>query len=205
MKTAITCKTCRRLGMSVCGKVKCAFKRKPYPPGVHGRAFRRGASEYGTQLAEKQKMKFSYGLREKQFSNYVSKAVNQKAMPTGDALVTYLETRLDNAVYRLGFASSRAAARQIVNHGHIMVDGKRVSIPSYKVLPGKLITVRQQSLGKGFFSNIDSNLKKHETPTWLELDREKKTGRVASHPQRDSLDEMERSFNINAIVEYYSR
>src|SRR3989344_3777531 len=148
MRSAVTCKKCRRLGVSVCGREKCALKRKPYPPGIHGKAFRRSSSEFGAQLAAKQKVKFSYGLRESQFKKYIVQAIDQKTMKTGEAILAYLESRLDNVVYRLGFAATRAAARQMVNHGHIWVNGKRVSIPSFQVRTGNEISVRPQSAGK---------------------------------------------------------
>src|SRR3989344_2627674 len=109
MKVVSTCKVCRRMGVSLCGREKCALKRKPYPPGIHGRTRRRGASEFGTQLMEKQRVRLLYGLRERQFKNYVLSALRQKAMRAADALLGRLEMRLDNVVFRLGFASTRAA------------------------------------------------------------------------------------------------
>jgi len=204
--TKITCKTCRRLGMSVCGREKCAFKRKPYPPGVHGRAGgkkRRTSSEYGLQLKEKQRLKFSYGLRERQFSNYIHSAIKQKAMNTVDAIFCFLESRLDNVVYRIGFASTRAGARQLVGHGHIFVNGKKVTIPSYRIKVGDEISVRTQSSQKAIFKDLDVKIKKHETPVWISLDREKKSGKIVSVP--GGSDDLLSIFNINPIVEYYSR
>ncbi len=202
MRSATTCKVCRRLGVSVCGREKCALKRKPYPPGIHGKAYRRGSSEYGLQLREKQKVKFTYGLRERQFKNYVTKAINQKAMRAGEAILAYLESRLDNIVYRLGFAPNRASARQLVSHGHMLVNQRRVSIPSYKVKMGDEIAIRKESAGKGIFSNLDLSIKKYIPPVWLEIDKEKKIGRMVAHPASES---QEKGYNINAIVEYYSR
>ena len=146
-----TCKTCRRLGMSVCGREKCALKRKPYPPGIHGKSRRRGLSEFGTQLQEKQKLRLSYGLRERQFKNYLLGAIKQKSTNTADAVLYYLESRIDNFVFRTGFASTRASARQLVSHGHILLNGKRVTMPSYRVKNGDEITIREESKSKGVF------------------------------------------------------
>src|SRR3989344_6161784 len=166
-----TCKTCRRLGMSVCGKANCAFKRKPYPPGIHGKTKkRRGLSEFGTQLQEKQKLKLSYGLRERQFKNYLLSAIKQKAVNTADAVFYYLESRIDNLVFRMGLASTRAFARQLVSHGHILLNGKRVTIPSYRVKIGDEVTIREGSKSKGVFKDLNSLLKKYEPPAWISLD-----------------------------------
>ncbi len=191
--------------MSVCGREKCAFKRKPYPPGIHGRAGgrRRTSSEFGLQLKEKQRLKFSYGLRERQFSNYIRSAIKQKAMNTVDAIFYFLESRLDNVVYRIGFASTRASARQIVGHGHIFVNGKKVNIPSYRIKIGDEVSLRTQSSQKGVFKDLDVKIKKHEAPAWVALDREKKSGKIVSIP--GGSDNLFSTFNINPIVEYYSR
>jgi len=202
MKSAINCKTCRRLGASVCGREKCALKRKPYPPGIHGKSYRRGLSEYGTQLREKQKVKFLYGLRERQLKNYVASAMSQHKIPTGDALVSFLELRLDNAVYRLGLALTRASARQIVNHGHIFVNGKRVNIPSFSLKAGSEVQIRPASLGKALFANLSLSLKKYNPPEWLELDKEAFKGKVVARP---ATAELVKAYNTSAIVEYYSR
>ncbi|MEK7559981.1 MAG: 30S ribosomal protein S4 [Patescibacteria group bacterium] len=197
-----TCKSCRRLGMSVCGRLNCAFKRKPYPPGVHGKSRSRGLSEFGTQLREKQKLKLSYGLRERQFKNYLFSAIKQKAMNTAEAVLYYLESRLDNFVFKMGLASTRSAARQIVNHGHILVNGKKITIPSYRVKVGDEISIRNESRARGVFKDLTSTLKKHEPPVWISLDKEKIVGRVISVPQNEALKSV---YNINAIVEYYLR
>ena len=202
MRTTITCKMCRRLGMSVCGREKCALKRKPYPPGVHGKSFRRGLSEFGQQLREKQKVKFLYGLREAQFRNYIDKAVAQRAIPSGEAIIRNLEMRLDNVVYRLGLAPTRAGARQLVNHGHIAVNGKRVNIPSYKLAVGDTAAIRPGSAQKGVFANLAVILKKFAPPEWLELDKTNYAGKVTAYPSAENLI---RSYNLNSIVEYYSR
>ena len=198
----VTCKKCRRLGVSVCGREKCAFKRKPYPPGEHGKSFRRGGSEYGLQLKEKQKVKFLYGLRERQFKNYVSASVSQHKIPAGEALVSSLESRLDNIVYKLGFAPTRAAARQMVSHGHVWVGGKRLNISSTQLKVGDTIEIRAGSRQKGLFANLELTIKKYNQPEWLELNKSEFKGKVISRPQ---VTELIRNYNINAIVEYYSR
>lgn len=188
--------------MSVCGREKCAWKRKPYPPGIHGKSFRRGLSEFGTQLKDKQRVKFLYGLRERQFKNYVLSAVSQHALPALEAIVRNLELRLDNIVYRLGFAPTRAGARQAVNHGHVFVNGKRASIPSYKLKVGDEVRLRAGSAGKGAFLNLAVIIKKYAPPEWLEIDKNAFSGKVISPPPADDL---VRSYNLNSIVEYYSR
>lgn len=203
----ITCKICRRLGFSVCGRQNCAFKRKPYPPGVHGRAglgSRRGRtqSEYGSQLKEKQKVKFLYGLREKQFRNLVSKAVAAKSSETSRRIIELLEMRLDNVVYRLGFVESRNAAHQLVGHGHIMVDGKKTTIPSRHLKIGQVVSIRPQSLGNGVFRNLDLRLKKYTVPSWLALDKSKYEGRLSALPTPEEVDV---GANLNAVIEFYSR
>lgn len=198
----VTCKKCRRLGVSVCGREKCALKRKPYPPGEHGKSFRRGGSEYGTQLKEKQKVKFLYGLRERQFKNYVADAVSQHKIPAGEALILSLESRLDNIVYKLGFAPTRAAARQMVNHGHIWVNGKRINIPSAELKVGDAVEIRAGSRQKGLFMNLEITIKKYNPPEWTELNKSDFKGKIISRP---SAVELAKNYNINAIVEYYSR
>ncbi|QQG46433.1 MAG: 30S ribosomal protein S4 [Candidatus Niyogibacteria bacterium] len=207
MTSRITCKICRRLGFSVCGRQNCALKRKPYPPGVHGRSKagsrrRSASSEYGSQLKEKQKVKFLYGLREKQFGNLVSKAIAAKSAETSRRIIELLETRLDNVVYRLGFATSRNAARQMVGHGHILVDGKRTTIPSRQLKVGKIVSLRPQSLDRGIFRDLDLRLKKSQIPSWLSLDQGKREGRIVALP---SSAEVDTGANLNSVIEFYSR
>ncbi|MBI4059457.1 30S ribosomal protein S4 [Candidatus Giovannonibacteria bacterium] len=202
----ISCKICRRLGLSVCGREKCAFKRKPYPPGVHGRSRRRGGrgggSEYGVQLREKQKLKFMYGLRETQFKNYVLEA--ERLGEARVKLMQILESRLDNTVFRLGLAPSRIMARQLVSHGHIMVNGRKVSIPSFRTKKNDVISVRPQSSSKGMFRDLEMYLKKYQTPPWLALDKDKREGKVLG--SADIADPaLEQNINLGAIVEFYSR
>lgn len=198
----ITCKTCRRLGQSVCGRENCALKRKPYPPGVHGKGRRRRISEYGKQLAEKQKLKFIYGLREKQFRNYFAKAAKTRGL-TGEMLVALLERRLDNVVFRLGFAATRRQARQLVSHGHISVNGRRTTIPSFQVKPGDTIAIREVSRDKKVFGDLAVTIKKHNPPAWLELNKDTFTSTVMSLPAGDELQGV--PVEIAQIVEFYSR
>ena len=205
MSTALTCKVCRRLGFSICGKEKCAYKRKPYPPGVHGRrpkGRRRTVSEYGVQLSEKQRVKFLYGMRERPFKNLVAKATTAKGVGAARRIIESLEGRLDNVVFRLKLAPSRAAARQLVGHGHILVDLKPVKIPSYQTKPGQTIHIRTQSQSSLLFRDLDLRLKKYEPPAWLSLDKSKKEGRVLDRPK---VDERELGINLSAVIEFYSR
>ena len=204
MTKNIGCKKCRRLGFSVCGKEKCAVKRKPYAPGIHGRkrGRRKNVSEYGLQLREKQRMRFLYGISEKQFRNYVEKALKQRRKDVVSYLAESLESRLDNAVFKLGLAPTRKAARQMVNHGHITVNGKVVNIPSYSLRVGDVIGLATKALASGVTTNLDILLKKYEAPSWLELMREKKAGKVVAKP---SIDEFVKYHNIKPIIEHYLR
>jgi len=198
----VTCKTCRRLGQSVCGRENCALKRKPYPPGVHGKKRRRRISEYGKQLAEKQKLKFIYGLREKQFRNYFAKASKTRGL-TGEMLLGLLERRLDNVVFRLGFASNRRQARQLVSHGHISVNDRRVTIPSFAVSPGDVIAIRERSRDKKVFEDLVVRTKNFEPPKWLELAKDTLTGTVKALPAGELLEGV--PVEVAQIVEFYSR
>ena len=199
----VSCKICRRLGVSVCGRDKCAFKRKPYAPGVHGKGTkrRRNVSEYGSQLREKQKLKFMYGLRERQFRNYVKEAAKRSGN-TADNLLAILESRLDSTVFRLGLAHGRAMAKQIVSHGHIMVNGRRVTVPSLRVRKEDKIIIRPQSVSKGIFKDLDISLKKYIAPPSLALDKEKKEGTVLG---RAADVDSAVGLNMNSIIEFYSR
>ncbi|KKU53004.1 MAG: 30S ribosomal protein S4 A [Parcubacteria group bacterium GW2011_GWA2_47_10b] len=200
----VSCKTCRRFNISVCGREKCALRRKPYPPGIHGRdkRRRREGTEYSKQLHEKQVVRFSYGLSEGQFRGYVKRALAGHGGDVIKKLVESLEMRLDNIVYRLGFAPTRAMARQLVAHGHFSVDDKRVFVPSYKVRVGQKISICERSQAKGTFTNLDITLKKQQTPQWLSLDPAKREGMVGALP---NIEDMVRLFNIKSIIEYYSR
>ena len=202
----ISCRTCRRLGMSICGREKCAFRRKPYPPGEHGRTskYPRSSSEYGIQLREKQKLKFLYNLREAQFRNYVREA-EKRSGDSSDNLLSILESRLDNVVYRLGFLPSRTQARQAVNHGHFMVNGRRATIPSYRVRKGDKISIRTQSQGKGIFKDIGIYLKKYNPPAWLSMDKDTKQGEVIGRASVIADPSLIQNVNLKAIIEFYSR
>lgn len=175
----ISCKICRRVGESVCGREKCAFKKKPYPPGIFGRKkgrhSSRGISEYGMQLKEKQKIRFTYGIRSGQLEKYLKE---------GDDIFSVLESRLDNVIYRMGLAQNRSQARQIVSHGHILVDGRRVNIPSYLVKIGQKISVKPSSFNKSLFKDLDFKLKNYNPPSWLKLDKEKKEAEIIGRPTK---------------------
>lgn len=208
--TDAVCKLCRREGQKLflkgerCLSPKCAIERRAYPPGDHGRqaTFRRKMSDYGMQLREKQKARRIYGIMEKQFRRYFREATRRKGL-TGATLLTMLESRLDNVVYRLGFADSRSQARQLVRHGHFDVNGRKTDIPSYQVNPGDVITVRSSSASKTFFKERAQILQGgHQTPEWLSLNANDLTASVAGEPSREDI---EIPLNEQLIVEYYSR
>lgn len=180
---------------------KSAFMKKPYKPGQHGKARRRALSEFGTQMMEKQKIRFSYGITEKQLKNYFSDAKRKKGL-TGNILLSTLEKRLDNAVFKAGLALSRTIARQLTSHGHFLINGKRINIPSYQVKTTDIISIRPQSKLKLIFAGLDIKLKKHDAPSWLEVDKKNFEIKVKSDPKDYDLP---KNFNMNAIVEYYSK
>ena len=184
---------------------KSAIVKKPYPPGIHGNK-RRGPkkmSEYGQQLNSKQKIRNTYRLMERQFKNYVKSALASKK-DLSMAIMNKLEYRLDNVIYRLGIAQSRDQARQIVNHGHILVNDKKVSIPSYEVKMGDTIKIREGSKSSAFFATLAPQwLTKHEVPSWTEFDKIQMVGKIKGHP---TLDESGINPNdLQAIIEFYSR
>jgi small subunit ribosomal protein S4 len=205
------CKLCRREGEKLflkgsrCLSQKCSFERRSYPPGQHGRdaQFRRGrASDYNRQLREKQKARRIYGVLERQFRRYFRTA-QQRSGLTGSNLLSILESRLDNTIYRLGLAESRAHARQIVGHGHIAVNGRRTNIPSYLVVPGDVITIREGSQKRSYFRDLRSALENRPpVPEWLELNITDLKGTVSRLPERGDID---LTINDQLIVEYYSR
>ncbi len=203
------CKLCRREGQKLflkgerCFTPKCAMERRAYPAGIHGRRrqFRRRVSEYGTQLREKQKAKRIYGVLERQFRRYFEEAERRPGL-AGLNLLKMLETRLDNVVYRLGLASSRAQARQLVRHGHLSVNGRKTNIPSYLVRPGDEIAVRGRSKEKTYFQDVAQRLGERPLPEWLSLDEETLSARVVAFPSRDDV---EIPLSEQLIVEYYSR
>lgn len=203
--TEADCRLCRREGAKLflkgerCLTKKCAMERRPVNPGVHP-ASRKKPSEYQTQLREKQKVKRAYGpLSEKQFRHYYEEAERMKGK-TGENMLALLEKRLDNVVYRMGLGSSRMQARQVVNHGHICVNGKCVNIPSYQVKVGDVISVKENKQKKGNFALIRES--RVVVPKWLEFNPEKLSGKVLANPARDDID-----LNIeeHLIIELYSK
>lgn len=205
--TDAVCRQCRREGEKLflkgdrCYSEKCAVDRKNYPPGAHGQGRRKKISEYGLQLREKQKAKRTYGILEKQFRNYFAKADKQKGI-TGDNLLILLERRLDNVVYRLGFASSRKEARQLVNHGHFTINGKKANIPSMLVRVGDIVTVKDDSKEIAKFQEMKEQAAYKTPPEWLSVDVENLTGQILAYPVREQIDT---PVNEQLIVELYSR
>lgn len=204
--TEAVCRLCRRendklyLKGDRCYSDKCAIVRRAYPPGQHGRG-RQKFSEYGLQLREKQKARRIYGVMEKQFRRYFKEADRRKGV-TGETLLQLLESRLDNVVYRLGFARSRAEARQLINHGHFQVNGRKVDIPSYLTKVGEVIAVRENRKNKPVFKVIAEDSVQQNVVDWLEVDHEKLEGRVMRIPQREEIDV---PVTEHLIVELYSR
>ncbi|MDP3957641.1 MAG: 30S ribosomal protein S4 [bacterium] len=202
------CKLCRRAGEKLflkgdrCLSPKCAMVRRPYAPGIHGHTPSRGGSEFGRQLAMKQKIKRLYGVMERQFRHHFDE-VRKIPGVTGDQLISRLERRLDNVIYRLGFAVSRAQAKQLVSHKMFEVNGKRVNIPSFEVRVNDMIVLKQNKKIKQFFKNQEEILKnKKDVPHWLALDADKQTGKVLALPARDDV-----GVRVDAqmVVEYYSK
>jgi small subunit ribosomal protein S4 len=204
--TGADCRQCRREGEKLflkgdrCYTDKCGIEKRPYPPGQAGKKRPRD-SEYRVQLREKQKAKRIYGVLEKQFRTYYQVATRQPGI-TGENLLRLLESRLDNVVYRLGFAASRDEARQLVRHGHFAVDGRRVNIPSFRVRPGMLIAVAEKSRDLTTLKAALISSSKIEVPGWLEVDVEKLQGKVLSLPSREQIDAPLRE---QLIVELYSK
>ena len=202
--TDASCRLCRREGQKLflkgerCYGTKCAIEKRNYAPGQHGQS-RKKISEYGLQLREKQKAKRFYGLLETQFRNLFDKAAKKKGM-TGENLVIMLETRLDNTVFRMGFASSRKEARQLVTHSHFIVNGKKVDIPSYEVKAGDVIKVKEKSTSSPKFKEIKDMA--ISVPSWLTVDVEKLEGKVVALPKREDIDT---PVAEHLIVELYSK
>ena len=191
-------KKSRHLGFSTLENGK-ELARRPYAPGIHGQDRKRKLSEYGVQLQEKQKVRFMYGLNEKQFAKTFKRATKMAGI-TGENLLQLLETRLDNVVYRMGLATTRRAARQVVNHGHITVNGIKVDIPSYTVKPGDVIAVKEQSLDHpAIKAAVEATLNR---PAYVEFDANKLTGKYLRFPDRSELNP---DINEALIVEYYNR
>jgi small subunit ribosomal protein S4 len=204
------CKICRRLGAKLflksekCNSAECPLIRKPYAPGIKKNKGKRNISEYGKELKEKQKLKKWYNLREGQFSKYVKQVLEKggRVANTSALLIERLESRLDNAVYRLGFANSRSQARQFVSHGHFLINGKPVDVPSYSLKKGDRISLKPNSQKKQIFVDILPSLKKYSAPAWLKLDAEKFEGEVVGKPD---FVEAAPPAEVSAIFEFYSR
>ena len=204
--TESVCRLCRREGAKLylkgtrCYSKKCAFERRPSPPGQHG-VRRRKMGDFGIQLREKQKVRRVYSVLERQFHNYFVEAEHEDGV-TGENLLRFLETRLDNVVFRLGFASSRAQARQFVTHGHFAVNGVPTNIASYELKPGHRIEVRESHRDREPFKNAKETLRSHQAPEWLSLEPARLAGSILSLPRRD---QMPLDLNEQLVVEFYSR
>jgi small subunit ribosomal protein S4 len=201
------CKLCRREGMKLflkgerCYTEKCSYTRRPYPPGQHGQA-RIKLSEYAVRLREKQKVRRIYGVLERQFRDYYFDASRRKGR-TGEQMLGLLESRLDNVVHRLGFAFTRSQARQIVKHNHVLVNGKRVNIPSYVMSAGDKIEIREKSRAMKEIVASLAQVEKRPQLTWLELDKNNFAGVFKGEPVRDEMNEPQ--IREQLVVEYYSR
>ncbi|MCS7172794.1 MAG: 30S ribosomal protein S4 [Armatimonadetes bacterium] len=204
--TGSVCRLCRREGVKLylkgekCYTDKCPLVKRPYPPGMHAGSVRRKASEYGLRLREKQKLRRIYGVYERQFRRYFEEAAKAKGV-TGTRLLQLLETRLDNVVYRLGLAGSRKEARQTIAHGHIAVDGRKVTIPSYQVRPGQTISLTERGRRNERIQVLLES-RSARPPSWLEFDPEAATGRVLALPSREEIDV---PVQEQLVVEFYSR
>jgi len=204
--TEAVCRLCRREGVKLflkgsrCYTKKCAFERRPSPPGQHG-VRRRKVGDYGVQLREKQKMRRVYAVLERQFQNYFTDAESRPGV-TGENLLRTLETRLDNVVFRMGFASSRSQARQLVGHGHFAVNGVPTNIPSFVVKAGDRVEVRESRRDREPFKIAKDSLRTHQAPEWLSIEPARLAGTILSLPRRD---QMPLDLNEQLVVEYYSR
>lgn len=204
------CKTCRRLGQKLflkgdrCFSQKCAFIKRSYAPGPQKKRKGGSPSEYKKSLEEKQTLKKWYGLSERQFKRYVEETLEKmgKVENVSSELIKRLEIRLDNTVYRLGFAKTRAHARQMVSHGYFAINGKPVNIPSYQVKKGDVIALKENKKKKPIFKELQEQLKKHETPLWLTLDKSKLEAKSIGDP---NIDEVKPPAEISLIFEFYSR
>ncbi len=201
------CRMCRREGIKLmlkgerCMTDKCAIERRAYPPGEHGKGRRVKETNYGLQLREKQKARRIYGVLERQFRNYFHKAERGKGV-TGETLLQFLEMRVDNILYRLGLAPSRSAGRQIVRHGHVTVNGRKVSIPSYVTRPGDVVQIREKSRELVVIAGTLEKRKGQSVPEWLEFDSQARSGRVLQAPSRQAIPV---PVTEQLIVELYSK
>jgi small subunit ribosomal protein S4 len=197
---------CRREGMKLflkgakCYTKKCPFERRPTPPGQH-QMRRRKVSDFGVQLREKQKVRRVYSVHERQFKRYFEVAENRPGV-TGENLLRLLETRLDNVVYRMGFASSRAQARQLVSHGHFLLNGRATNVPSQQLSEGDRVEVSSTSRKQPYFKNVGDSLRGAQRPDWLTVDTDRLAGTLTALPSRD---QMPLDLNEQLVVEYYSR
>lgn len=194
-------KIARRLGAGVFDKTQTPkFSAASGKFAGHGGPRPKALSEYGAQLLEKQKVRFSYGITERQLANYVGRATRVRGAGTADKFYEELESRLDNVVYRLGLAPSRRAARQMVSHGHFIVNDHKVTIPSFSVVPGNVIKIREGSKSKKLFTGLAERNKEYRMPEWLAFDPDRMEGKVVDKPKR-----AETFFDLNAVLEFYSR
>ena len=204
--TESVCRLCRREGAKLylkglrCYSKKCAFERRPSPPGQHG-VRRRKMGDFGIQLREKQKVRRVYSVLERQFQNYFTQASHEAGV-TGENLLRFLETRMDNVVFRLGFAASRAQARQFVAHGHFTVNGRPTNISSFQLKPGDKVEVRESHRAREPFKIAKETLRSHQAPEWLTVDANGLFGAIVAPPTRD---QMPLDLNEQLVVEYYSR
>ncbi len=202
------CRQCRREGMKLflkgerCHTEKCAIEKRNFPPGQHGKDRKPKIVGYGLQLREKQKARRYYGVLEGQFRNLFEKANKMKGV-TGEVMLGLLERRLDNVIYRMGLGTSRSAARQVVRHGHVNVNGKRVNIPSYTVVPNDVVDIRESAKNNANILSARDATAHQPTPPWLEMDREALKGRVIGIPKREDLVQIQ--LNEQLIVELYSK
>ncbi|NLO48903.1 MAG: 30S ribosomal protein S4 [Clostridiales bacterium] len=205
--TDAVCRLCRREGQKLflkgdrCYTEKCAVDRRTYPPGQHAQGRRSKVSEYGQQLREKQKAKRYYGLLESQFKGYFNMAV-KKPGQTGENLLSLLESRLDNVVYRLGFAMSRPEARQLVTHGHFLINGRKVNIPSFLVKPGQVISIKESSRNLAKVKSVIEANSFRQPPKWLDYDRNNLIAKVIAQPSKEDID---LPIEEHLIVELYSK
>jgi small subunit ribosomal protein S4 len=201
------CKQCRRLGEKLllkgerCQTPKCAMVKRNFPPGIHGPKGRKRQSDFGLQLNEKQKARKYYNLMEKQFRLTFEKAQRQTG-DTGKNFFRLLETRLDNVIYRLGFASSHTQARELVNHGHFLVNDRKVNIPSFQAKIGDIIKIKKTSLKNKFFRDLMEKLKNAQTVSWIHLDPKELTGKILHEPGQNDLPQ---NINVQMIIEFYSK
>jgi small subunit ribosomal protein S4 len=208
--TGPVCKQCRREGEKLflkgerCYSPKCAIERRAYPPGQHGRMAqwsRSKSSDFGAQLRAKQKARRVYGILERQFRRYYRQALKSRGL-TGLTLLQLLESRLDNIIYRMGYASSRAQARQLVTHGHFMVNNRRTDVPSILIRPGDKIEIREGSKKKEYFKDLSAVAEARSIPDWIKRDIKALSGEITRLPERTEIDA---NLNEHLIVEYYSR